>query len=282
MVGSCFHSRVKVYVSGLQMVDGFEVGERPVTPDERAALDILFSGTYEELRRLASSVRRDDPSATLSPTALVNEAWLKLRESPGFASTSRLHFKRIAARAMRQVLVEAARRRNAAQARRPAPASSRSTNRCRRRSACGDDLIALDEALGDLGRIQPRQAMMVESRFFGGLDIAETAQLLDVSEATILRDWRAAKAWLAHEVRADARHGRRNRSPKTWTPHAGIGCNGSFTSRGPAARRAATPSCAPRCVDDPSLLTDVLAHARRGCRAGDRCSTAASCRSRSG
>src|SRR5262245_65730455 len=97
----------------MQMVDGFEVGERPSTPDERAALDILFSSTYDELRRLASSVRRDDPSATLNPTALVNEAWLKMARSPGVAATSRLHFKRIAARAMRQVLVEMARRRNA-------------------------------------------------------------------------------------------------------------------------------------------------------------------------
>ncbi len=80
---------------------------------ERSALDHLFSVTYEELRRLASSVKRNDPGATLNPTALVNEAWVKLANSPHFASTSRLHFKRIAARAMRQVLIEAARRRNA-------------------------------------------------------------------------------------------------------------------------------------------------------------------------
>src|SRR5208282_5882289 len=78
---------------------------------ERQALDQLFSLAYEELRRLASSVKRGDPSNTLSPTALVNEAWLKLAKSPGVA-TSQMHFKRIAARAMRQLLVEAARRRN--------------------------------------------------------------------------------------------------------------------------------------------------------------------------
>ena len=80
---------------------------------ERRALDDLFSAAYEELRRLAASVRRDDPAATISPTALVNEAWLKLADTPAVARTSPLHFKRIAARAMRQVLVEAARRRNA-------------------------------------------------------------------------------------------------------------------------------------------------------------------------
>ena len=84
----------------------------------RRALDDLFSVTYEELRRLASSVKRSDQSVTLTPTALVNEAWLKLASSPRFASTSRLHFKRIAARAMRQVLVEAARRRGSVTPRR--------------------------------------------------------------------------------------------------------------------------------------------------------------------
>src|SRR5215469_14325987 len=79
----------------------------------REALDQIFSMAYEELRRLASSVRRGDPSSTLNPTALVNEAWLKLAKSPGISPESPLHFKRIAARAMRQLLVEAARRRNA-------------------------------------------------------------------------------------------------------------------------------------------------------------------------
>jgi hypothetical protein len=80
---------------------------------DRQALDDLFSVTYEELRRLASSVRRHDRNASLSPTALVNEAWLKLANAPEFRSASRLHFKRIAARAMRQILIEAARRRRA-------------------------------------------------------------------------------------------------------------------------------------------------------------------------
>src|SRR5689334_2961849 len=81
------------------------------TPEARRALDTLFSVTYEELRRLASTVSRSDPGTTFTPTALVNQAWLKLAASPQFATTSPLHFKRIAARAMRQVLVEAARRR---------------------------------------------------------------------------------------------------------------------------------------------------------------------------
>ncbi|MBZ5704184.1 MAG: sigma-70 family RNA polymerase sigma factor [Acidobacteriia bacterium] len=177
-------------------------GVAGATPAERRALDELFSLAYEELRRLASSVRRSDPNATLSPTALVNEAWLKLANSPGIASTSRLHFKRIAARAMRQLLIEAARRRKAHKRGGDGEFAVVTFDESIDQTAsCGDDLLALDTALEELARIHPRQAMMVESRFFGGLDITETAVLLDVSEATILRDWRAAKAWLAHELR---------------------------------------------------------------------------------
>ncbi|HXR17506.1 MAG TPA: ECF-type sigma factor [Terriglobales bacterium] len=179
-----------------------ESDEQGKTPEERRALDQLFSVTYEELRRLASSVKRSDPGATLSPTTMVNEAWVKLAKSPGFASTSRLHFKRIAARAMRQVLVEAARRRNAFKRGGGEGVTVIVFDESQAQTAsCGQDLLALDTALEELARIQPRQAMMVESRFFGGLDITETAALLEVSEATILRDWRAAKAWLAHELR---------------------------------------------------------------------------------
>ena len=168
---------------------------------ERRALDDLFSVTYEELRRLASSVKRGDPSVTLTPTALVNEAWLKLANSPRFASTSRLHFKRIAARAMRQVLVEAARRRNAHKRGGPDNVVVPIDEDRDGVAWAGKDVLALDRALDELARLEPRQALMVESRFFGGLDITETAQMLEVSEATILRDWRAAKAWLAHELR---------------------------------------------------------------------------------
>lgn len=171
---------------------------------DRRALDDLFSTTYEELRRLAASVRRNDPGATLSPTALVNEAWLKLAGSPSVARTSRIHFKRIAARAMRQVLVEAARRRHANKRGgrgEVAVVTFDDSLADAPTAACAEELLALDAALEELGRIEPRQALLVESRFFGGFDIAETAELLQVSESTILRDWRAARAWLAHELR---------------------------------------------------------------------------------
>jgi len=182
-------ARAKTVMDPQQPIDGCGA-------DSRIAFDELFAVTYEELRRLAATVRRGDPSATLNPTALVNEAWLKLSGSH-VASSSRLHFKRIAARAMRQILVEAARRRQAGK-------------RSGGQNITFDEslhvmeereLLGLDSALTELAAIQPRQALMVESRFFGGLEVGEVAVLLDVSEATILRDWRAAKAWLARELR---------------------------------------------------------------------------------
>ena len=167
----------------------------------REGLDTLFSAAYEELRRLASAVRRADASATISPTGLVNEAWMKLARSSGLVFTSRLHFKRVAARAMRQVLVEAARRRRASK--RGTDASLVTFTESLGGPTTGHELLALDEALDALAKLSPRQAQMVEGRFFGGLEIPEIAEWLGVSEATVLRDWRASKAWLARELRRD-------------------------------------------------------------------------------
>lgn len=164
-----------------------------------ATLARLFSATYEELRRLAASVKRRDPSATLSPTDLVHEAWLKLSEAPGFVAASKVHFKRIAARAMRQVLIEAARRRLAQKRGGAAPLLTNAD--VHEAPVTPEHVLALNAALTDLARVDERQALLVEGRFFGGLDLEETAELLGVSEATVQRDWRAAKAWLATELR---------------------------------------------------------------------------------
>ena len=183
----------------------FGIMEPDLTPERRRELDYLLSLTYEELRRLASNVRRGDPSATLNTTALVHEAWMKLAGSPEFASASQLHFKRIAARAMRQLLVEAARRRHADKRGGDLVfvtlSDATGTGASPMWATGATELIALDSALERLARLNPRQAVMIETRFFGGLDIPETAALLNVSEATVLRDWRAAKAWLSHEIR---------------------------------------------------------------------------------
>lgn len=179
----------------------FDLSEQTGNTESRRALDHLFSATYEELRRLAATVRRGDPSATLNPTALVNEAWIKLAKSSDIAVSSRLHFKRIAARAMRQLLVEAARRRNAEKRNGGCEITVAFDGSVRERPCSARDVLALNKALETLAEMSPRQATMVESRFFGGLDIPETATLLNISEATVLRDWRAAKAWLARELR---------------------------------------------------------------------------------
>ena len=170
---------------------------------KRKALDDLFSATYEELRRLAGAVRRHDGAMTLNPTALVNEAWIKLARSPAVADTSPIHFRRIAARAMRQVLVEAARRRRSLKRGGPDAIFVEFDD-----SVGGvdwsEDLLGLDRALEALARLDERQAKVVECRFFGGLEVSETALALGISEATVLRDWRAARAWLARELRPPA------------------------------------------------------------------------------
>jgi RNA polymerase sigma factor (TIGR02999 family) len=179
--------------------DGMDATGAPPLPYDRATLDQLFSVTYEELKRLAAAVRRDHPAASITPTGLVNEAWLKLSRSPALAATSPLHFKRIAARAMRQVLIEAARRRHA-EKRGGGEAVITLDESLAVPASSAEELLVLDGALDALARLQPRQAMMVECRFFGGLDVRETAEALGISEATVMRDWRAARAWLAREL----------------------------------------------------------------------------------
>src|SRR5262249_51767386 len=117
---------------------------------------------------------------------------------------SPLHFKRIAARAMRQLLIEAARRRNAHKRGGNGEAIFVTFDDSLNGAATGqEDLLALEDALTELARFEPRQATIVESHFFGGLEMGEISQLLGMSEATVLRDWRAAKAWLGQKLRSE-------------------------------------------------------------------------------
>ena len=169
-----------------------------------AGIDDLFKATYQELRKLASAVKQRDRCVTLNPTALVHEAWIKLSASPGLTPVSELHFKNMAARAMRQVLIEAARKRNT-QKRSGSDGMAFLTTDFPAAATIGvgDELVALDGLLNDLARVSERQAAVVENRFFGGLEVAEIAELLGVSESTVLRDWRAARAWLAQALRGD-------------------------------------------------------------------------------
>lgn|SRR5690606_22440454 len=168
--------------------------------EARESLDAFMAATYDELRRLAARLRKGEASQTLNPTALVNEAYLKLSASLPETPASQLHFKRIAARAMRQVLVEAARRRKALKrgGDRPLVTLDDGVASAEVRS---EELLALDEALEELARLSPRQAQLVEYRYFAGLGSADVAELLGVSESTVLRDWRIARAWLASRLR---------------------------------------------------------------------------------
>jgi len=170
--------------------------------EDRESFDKLFSLVYEELRGLAANVLRSEQGHHLTPTTLVHEAWLKLARSPELAQTSQLHFRRIAARAMRQVLVEAARRRRAA--RRGGPEIHVTFDEALPGTPSlpdAKDILALDHALDILSRISERQARLVEGRFFGGLEMSELADLLQISEATVTREWRSARAWLAVEIK---------------------------------------------------------------------------------
>jgi RNA polymerase sigma factor (TIGR02999 family) len=168
--------------------------------EDHETLDRLFSLVYEELRRLAAAVRRGESGETLNPTALVNEAYLKLADSLRVAPESRQHFKRIAVRAMRQVLVEAARRRNALR-RGGGDVMVTLDEELSGDGARSEDVLALDAALDELARVDPHLADVVQYRFFGGFDVAETAEALGVSVSTIGRDWRLARAWLAQQLR---------------------------------------------------------------------------------
>ncbi len=164
---------------------------------DSAAFDAAFLAAYTELRRLAAHMQRHDPAATLDPTGLVNAAWLKLSSTPALADTSPLHFRRIAARAMRQVLVEAARRRHANKRGGQDVVNITLDDQVADGPVMADDILALHDALDALARIHPRPAAVVEARYFGGLTTLEVAESLSISEATVLRDWRTARAWLA-------------------------------------------------------------------------------------
>lgn len=156
------------------------------------ALDRLLPLVYEDLRRVAHrQLDREGGGHTLQTTALIHEAYLKLAGG-SVSATSRAHFLAIAARAMRQVLVDYARRRKAAK-RGGGVISVTLGDEPQPADASADDLLALDEALQQL---DPRQRQVIECRFFGGMEEKDIAAVLGVSERTVRRDWVKARAWL--------------------------------------------------------------------------------------
>lgn len=165
------------------------------------SIDQWFSLAYEELRRLAARVRERELGATLNPTALVHEAFIRLAASHGVALESKAHFMAIAARAMRRVLVDAARQRTAAKRGSGQSYVTLDESTAHGVGVTADAVLALDAALDELSRRDPRASDIVQYRFFGGLSVAETARVLELSEATVHRDWQFARAWLSEELR---------------------------------------------------------------------------------
>ena len=164
-------------------------------------VDALLPVVYEELRRLAAAyLRRERPGQTLQPTALVHEAYLKLLKDRPERWQNRAHFCAIAAHAMRQVLIERARARDALKRGGGQPRVTFDEGLPAAAAEHPVDLIALDTALDRLAALDAGQARIVELRYFGGLSIEETAEAMGISPATVKRHWAVARAWLAREL----------------------------------------------------------------------------------
>ncbi len=163
---------------------------------DQAALDELLPLVNDELRRLARNyLRRENPGHTLQPTALVNEAYLRLIDQKQVQWQNRAHFFGIAAQLMRRILVDHARRH--AYAKRGGGAMQVSFDEGMAvTEAKAAELLAVHEALEKLSAMDPRKGRIVELRFFGGLNLDETAEILEISSPTVQREWRATKAWL--------------------------------------------------------------------------------------
>jgi RNA polymerase sigma factor (TIGR02999 family) len=162
------------------------------------ALNALIPLVHDELRRLARRhLARERPGHTLQPTALVNEAYIRLAKERGIQWNDREHFLAVAAQLMRFILVDHARKRHNQKRGGGAPQVQLDMDVIDARAG---DVVAIDQALTDLAKIDERKARVVEMRVFGGLTVEESARLLDVSVETVGRDWRFARAWLQREL----------------------------------------------------------------------------------
>ena len=175
---------------------------------DQAALEALMPVVYNDLHRLAQRYMADErPGHTLQATALVNEAYLRLLDSAHPSWENRAHFFAVCARMMRRILVDWARSRHALKRGSNVPPLELEealavTGRP------GTDLVAIDDALQALAAVDARKSQVVELRFFGGLSVKETAEVLHVSQETVLRDWKLAKSWLRRELGKEPSRGR--------------------------------------------------------------------------
>ena len=186
-----------------ESITGKEVTELlvEVQAGNQQALDALIPLLYKELRALARKVRHGRASETINTTALVHEAYIKLAASNALDMKNRLHFFRIAARAMRQVLVNEAEKRKAEKRGGGAEVTSFDEGLYDKKGMNDEELLSLHELLKQLEGMNERQARIVEFRFFAGMSTDEIAEVLGVSERTVLRDWKVARAWLASQIR---------------------------------------------------------------------------------
>ena len=167
---------------------------------DEAALGKLTPAIHDELRRMARNyMRKERQGHTLQATALVNEAYLRLVEMGDVNWRDRAHFFAVSAQMMRRILVDAARARITAKRGGPAPRVNLDEIP-EVGSGKADELAALDDALQELAELDPRKVKVIELRFFGGLSVEETAEVLKLSPQSVMRDWKLAKAWLLREL----------------------------------------------------------------------------------
>lgn len=167
---------------------------------DQQALEQLTPLVYKELHRLAERYMADErPGHTLQTTALVNEAYLRLVDVRGVSWQNRAHFFAICARTMRRILIDFARSRQY-QKRGGDVAALEIEDALEVVEQPAVNLVALDDALNDLAKLDPRKVQVVELRFFGGLSVEEAAEVLKVSPETVMRDWKFARVWLAREL----------------------------------------------------------------------------------
>lgn len=172
---------------------------------DHKALEAMLPLVYDELRRLARyHLRRQRPNHTLQTTALVHEAYLRLAGEKSFRVQNRAHFLGIAAQLMRWILVDYERNRRAAK--RGAGLTRITLDQSFAPPRCEVDLLALDEALDRLSKLDSQQSQIIELRYFGGLSIEDTSEFLGISSATVKRSWASARAWLLREMNPKELH----------------------------------------------------------------------------
>jgi len=167
----------------------------------RNALDRLIPIVYDELHRVARRCMKGERSGhSLQTTELINEAYMRLFDYRHMQWQDRAHFFAVSAQLMRRILVDHARRRNLKRGGAVRHVTLDEAVMVGSASNAGADIVALDDALSELARLDERKMQVVEMRFFGGLSVEETAEVLKVSPATVMREWSSAKAWLYHEL----------------------------------------------------------------------------------